>query len=130
MLDNPLAGLNGHELGMKVQSFVDLDEDLTKHKTLLICGAKLAQDKEVALGNNTEHEDGYTKEHVEEPEKRPVEGSIEGLSSKQKKYLRDSEEQRGFLDQSKYLKGSLLSACLAGIIQYVLLKSGLSLCRC
>ena len=122
MSDNPLAGLNSSELGRKVQSFVDLDEDLTKHKNLLVYGAKLAQDKEVALGNNTER--------VEESEKLPVEGSIEGLSSEQKEYLRDFEEQSGFLDQSKYLKGSLLSACLAGIIQYVLLKSGLSLCRC
>ena len=122
MSDNPLAGLNSSELGRKVQSFVDLDEDLTKHKNLLVYGAKLAQDKEVALGNNTER--------VEESEKLPVEGSIEGLSNEQKEYLRDFEEQSGFLDQSKYLKGSLLSACLAGIIQYVLLKSGLSLCRC
>jgi hypothetical protein len=78
-----------------------MDRGLTKHLELLTCGAQLARDQEIALGGDTD----FSKHFLEE------------LWDEQKAYLRKGEKEAGFWGQSKYLKGSLLSASLAGIMQ-------------
>lgn len=77
---------------------------LDKYFELFNRGAQLAKDKHDALDNKSLFPD---------------------LPPEQVKYLKADkndvelrgEEGTGFWGQSKYLKGSLLSACLAGIIQ-------------
>ena len=71
---------------------------MEEHSELLICGAILAKDVKNALAD-------YTKPKFKD------------LSNDQKTYLKEKADRKGFLGQSKYLKGSLLSACLAGVIQ-------------
>jgi hypothetical protein len=92
-VDNPLATFSVSDLDKEVVEFVDIDEGLKGHLILLQRGAKLARDKLAALEDDT------------------------ALSKEQMTYLKVNEERAGFWGQSKYLKGSLLAACLAGIIQ-------------
>jgi len=92
-VDNPLAVFSASDLDQKIAEFVDIDKGLEEHLVILQHGAQLARDKLVALENYT------------------------ALSQEQKTYLQDGEERAGFFGQSKFLKGSLLAACLAGIIQ-------------
>jgi hypothetical protein len=84
------------ELAEKVEEFAKADGGLTKHSELLLCGATLARDVDNALEDYSRFSD---------------------LSDDQKRYLKQGEKKAGFMGQSKYLKGSLLSACLAGVIQ-------------
>jgi hypothetical protein len=92
-VDNPLAVFSASDLDQKIVEFVGIDEGLKEHLVILQRGAQLARDKLVALEDDT------------------------ALSDEQRTYLQDGEERAGFFGQSKFLKGSLLSACLAGIIQ-------------
>ncbi|OXV10921.1 hypothetical protein Egran_01318 [Elaphomyces granulatus] len=98
---NPLTGLSDTELARKVDEFTKFDEGLKKHTELLNCGAHLAGDKESALGGETDFSSRFVK----------------AISPKQLKYLKEGEKKAKLWGQSKYLKGSLLIACLAGIIQ-------------
>lgn len=102
-LDNPFEKYNDEELAQKVRIFANTDPELGEYFKLLNCGAQLARDQKNALANET---------------------LFGHLSKEQKDYLmnskKDGEEHAGLWGQSKYLKGSVLSACLAGIIQYVL----------
>jgi hypothetical protein len=83
------------ELAEKVDEFAEA-RGLAEHSELLVRGAILARDVKNAVTNYTKFSD---------------------LSDDQKKYLEQGEKKAGFWGQSKYLKGSLLSACLAGVIQ-------------
>ncbi|KAH7327545.1 major facilitator superfamily domain-containing protein [Rhexocercosporidium sp. MPI-PUGE-AT-0058] len=109
--DNPFERDNEKELAEKVRSYARMDPELAKDTELLEHGAQLAQNTSNALSN-------------------PF---FKGLTVKQRYYLGDRDEtvveqaqigdklvredDAGFWGQSKYLKGSVLSACLAGIIQ-------------
>lgn len=125
-LDNPFEKDNDAELASKVRTFVDTDSGLDKHFELLNCGAQLAKDKKNALANEILFQDlsEEQKEYLKDDEdsgrigiwpldalRRMVNGGH--LSTDPK----NAEEKAGFWGQSKYLKGSILSACLAGIIQ-------------
>jgi MFS family permease len=113
---NPLSGLSDTELAGKVDEFTKFDEGLKKHTELLIFGAQLARDKKSALG---ERSASFV------PDKESALGKNTELSSsfvkaipqKQIDYLEEGEEKASLWGQSKYLKGSLLIACLAGVIQ-------------
>lgn len=83
------------ELAGKVDEFAEA-RGLAEHSELLVRGAILARDVKNAVTDYTKFSD---------------------LSDDQKKYLKQGEKKAGFWGQSKYLKGSLLSACLAGVIQ-------------
>ncbi|KAI9766197.1 MAG: hypothetical protein M1839_005013 [Geoglossum umbratile] len=95
-VDNPLKLLDPPALEQQVKEFVDNARDLDDHLEILKRGAQLAQ------GN---------------PD------VLKPLSEKQKVYISDinlgveGENRYGFLKQSKYLQGSILSTCLAGIVQ-------------
>lgn len=93
---NPLAKLPISDLNKAVKDFVCKDEVLTEHLELLQRGARLAQDETAALARETQETT---------------------LSLEQREYLEHGERHTGLMKQSKYLKGSLLAACLAGIIQ-------------
>ncbi|KAH8760264.1 hypothetical protein BGZ57DRAFT_609367 [Hyaloscypha finlandica] len=97
-VDNPFKELNDTELGVKVKEFTNTSRHLGKDLELLKSGAQLAKDK-----NN----------YLQDSEKFPV----SELSQEQRDYLLTGEAKSDFWHQSKYLKGSVLSACLAGIIQ-------------
>lgn len=73
-------------------------EDLRQYSEILKQGAQLARDVPHALGTNKD---------LSSPQKDYLEGSKPG----------SGEKYDGFLRQSKFLKGSLLSTCLAGIVQ-------------
>jgi hypothetical protein len=92
-VDNPLALYSHSSLDQVVSRFADGHEGLALHLGMLQRGAQLARDKLDALNSD------------------------EYLTDGQKDYLRNGEECAGFFEQSKFLKGSILSACLAGIIQ-------------
>jgi hypothetical protein len=81
-----------------VEEYTKSASHLGKHLELLKSGAQLAKDKDNALGDKNLFPDSY-------------------LADEQREYLRTGELNAGFWQQSKYLKGSVLSACLAGIIQ-------------
>jgi len=83
---------------VKVKEFTNTSRHLGKDLELLKSGAQLAKDK-----NN----------YLQDSEKFPV----SELSQEQRDYLLTGEAKSDFWHQSKYLKGSVLSACLAGIIQ-------------
>lgn len=106
--DNPFERDNEKELAEKVRNYAKIDPELEKNTELLEHGAQLAKDPSNALSQK------YFK----------------GLPAKQRYYLGDRdvgpsqidnnvarEDNAGFWGQSKYLKGSVLSACLAGIVQ-------------
>jgi hypothetical protein len=104
-IDNPLAILSTDQLHQKLDEFVEIADDLRGSLTLLQRGAELVRDKDDALDTDT------------------------ALSSEQKDYLKDPgepselehprlrEKSTNLGGQSKFLKGSLWSACLAGIVQ-------------
>lgn len=93
-IDNPLATLTSEELTGKLREFLVIASDLEGSLTLLRQGAKLVQDKDDALEDDTLL-----------------------LSPEQKDYLKDldrdcelehprlREESSGLLKQSKFLKG-------------------------
>jgi hypothetical protein len=107
--DNPFERDNEKELAEKVRSYAGTDSEFAKDTELLEHGAQLAQNTSNALSH-------------------PF---FKGLSAKQRYYLGDEtvleqaqiggkvvrEDDAGFWGQSKYLKGSVLSTCLAGIVQ-------------
>ncbi|RYP10999.1 hypothetical protein DL764_000296 [Monosporascus ibericus] len=101
-VDNPFKPLTDAELVERVERFAAAREGLGDHLELLTCGARLAKDDRNAL------------DHV---------AALLKLTEQQKAYLRTGEKNSGLWEQSKYLKGSLLSAALAGIIQF-LMKQG------
>ncbi|KAN0071903.1 Sugar transporter domain containing protein [Elaphomyces granulatus] len=113
---NPLSGLTNSQLAKEAHEFIKFDEGLKKHTEFLIFGAQLAGDKELALG---ERSASFV------PDKESALGKNTELSSsfvkaipqKQIDYLEKGEEKASLWGQSKYLKCSLLIACLAGIIQ-------------
>jgi hypothetical protein len=98
-IDNPLGIYSRHEREQKVVEFIGLDEGLQEFDELLKRGAIHAAERETRVIYQDD-QDG------------------KNLSMAQKDYLKN-ESTRGSLEQSKNLLGSLLSTCLAGMIQYV-----------
>lgn len=113
--DNPFDGVTSKELAAMVKNYTETDPELAKHFELLKFGAQLAQHTTNALSNPLLFEE------------------FKDLSSKQRYYLGDNnkevekdapksskfvrEDNATFWVQSKTLQGSVLSTCLAGIIQ-------------
>ncbi|EPE32227.1 MFS general substrate transporter [Glarea lozoyensis ATCC 20868] len=97
-VDNPLLGLRENEIDDKVKEYTDTSRHLRRRFELLKSGAHLANNTDNALSDKSLFPDSYVTEE-------------------QSDYLRKRETYYGFWHQSKYLKGSVLSACLAGIIQ-------------
>ena len=95
---NPLSGLTDVEIYNKVQKYTSTASTVSKHLELLTSGAHLAHNKQNALRSRDLFPDSY-------------------ITKRQRDYLLDEEQVAGFWQQSKFLKGSVLSACLAGIIQ-------------
>ncbi len=106
--DNLFERDNEKELAEKVRNYARIDPELAKDTELLEHGAQLAKDTTNALSQEF----------------------FKGLPAKERYYLGDRdvelsqignkvvrEDNAGFWGQSKYLKGSVLSACLAGIVQ-------------
>ena len=106
--DNPFDGDNDPELTKKVKNYAETDPELDKHSELLKCGAQLAQNTRNALGNPLLFQDLTPKQryYLGDDNKTVVEEA-----QKDGKVVR--EGHAGFWGQSKYLKGSILSACLA-----------------
>lgn len=117
--DNPFEKDTDNDLTRKIREYSRTEPELEEYFELLKSGAQLAKDGRKTLASKA---------------------FVSGLSAEQKAYLKDDgdDEKDGkdkmkkekkkqaktiengrFWGQSKYLKGSLLSACLAGIIQYV-----------
>jgi MFS family permease len=95
-VQNPFKPYSNEDLDEMVKVFADTDPGLRQQVELLKCGARLAKDQQNALSD---------------------ESKFSGLTKRQREYLETDEKKTSFWGQSKYLKGSLLSACLAGIIQ-------------
>lgn len=114
--DNPFEGDHDNELTKKVREYSQTDPALNEHFGLFKNGALLAQDEKYALTDEIFLSSLSEKQKLYlEPDEK-TKKSVRKLKRKNKRPMEDG----GFWDQSKYLKGSLLSACLAGIIQYVL----------
>jgi hypothetical protein len=96
-VDNPLKDFTLSQLDEKVRKFAEIDEGLVKHLKILQSGARLARDKPDAVKNDP-----------------IVRSEINFFKNKKGK---DKEERTGLWGQSKFLKGSLVSTCLAGIVQ-------------
>ncbi len=99
-VNNPFEKDNDEEIAKKVRTVTETDSGLDEYFELLNYGAHLAKDQENALANEP------LSAHLSNEQKRYFENNNKG-----------GGEQAGFWGQSKYLKGSVLSACLAGIIQ-------------
>lgn len=114
--DNPFEGDDDNELTRKVREYSQIDPELEEYFALIKNGALLAQDEKYTLADKEflSNLSGKQKVYLEPDEK--TKKSVRKLKRKNKRPMEDG----GFWDQSKYLKGSLLSACLAGIIQCVL----------
>jgi hypothetical protein len=97
-VDNPLKTVSPEALNGQVKEFVEKAEDLSEHSEILKQGAQLARDIPHALVEN---------KTLSEGQKAYLRGDTAGIG----------ESYDGFLKQSKFLKGSLLSTCLAGIVQ-------------
>ena len=96
-IDNPLGICSRAEREEKISKFIDLDDGLKEYSELLRRGAILAAGRD----HRVIYEDDQDGKN---------------LSLVQKHYLQN-ETKYGPLKQSKALFGSLLSTCLAGMIQ-------------
>jgi hypothetical protein len=92
-VDNPVALYSRAALDEEIRKFVRQHDGMYQHLRILQRGAQLARDKPDALANDND------------------------LLTEHRTYLETAEEQDGFSKQSKFLKGSLVSTCLAGVIQ-------------
>jgi hypothetical protein len=113
--DNPFEMDNDEELAKKVKIYTETDPELDKQSELLKCGAHLAQNTNNALGTPLFKALSVKQRYyLGDDDKMVVEEAMKEAQNGGK-WVR--EDDAGFWGQSKYLKGSLLLACLAGIIQ-------------
>lgn len=93
----------------KVTIYAETDPELAKDTELLKHGAQLAQNTSHALSNSFFKNLSPRQRYYLGGEAVAKQDQIDG------KVVHESDA--GFWGQSKYLKGSVLSACLAGIVQ-------------
>jgi len=113
--DNPFEMDNDEELAEKVKNYTETDQELDKHSELLTCGAQLAKNTNNALGSPLFKDLSAKQRYYLGDDNKMVVEEAKKEAMKGGKWVR--EDDAGFLGQSKYLKGSVLLACLAGIIQ-------------
>ena len=89
--------------------YAETDPELAKDTELLKHGAQLAQNTSHALSNSFFKNLSPRQRYYLGGEAVAKQDQIDG------KVVHESDA--GFWGQSKYLKGSVLSACLAGIVQ-------------
>jgi len=104
-MEDSFANNNDTELATEVERYAQTYPGLEEHAKLFKCGAYLQKNKLTALLLPE-------LEHLS-PEAKYYLGAND--ENNPNKFVREVDE--GFWGQSKYLKGSILSACLAGIIQ-------------
>jgi len=129
-LDHPLKNLKAAERDQKIDDLIKLDPRLKEHETILKRGAihaalrvtRLIFREDVSPADGGKKKDNLSPEQQKWLEhEKPMSKEKRGKETAEEKKKRRANKQHynGAFQQSKYLIGSLLATCLAGMIQKV-----------